>query len=110
MYKDSSIAKVVDLVQQATNEKSETEKFITKFSRYYTPSVLFIALMIAILPPLFSMGSFDEWIYRGLVALMVSCPCALVISVPLGYFGGVGAASRKGILMKGACFRGAYPS
>ncbi|GAA7378316.1 heavy metal translocating P-type ATPase [Helicobacter pylori] len=100
-YKDSSIAKVVDLVQQATNEKSETEKFITKFSRYYTPSVLFIALMIAVLPPLFSMGSFDEWIYRGLVALMVSCPCALVISVPLGYFGGVGAASRKGILMKG---------
>ncbi|PDX26377.1 heavy metal translocating P-type ATPase [Helicobacter pylori] len=101
LYKDSSIAKVVDLVQQATNEKSETEKFITKFSRYYTPSVLCIALMIAVLPPLFSMGSFDEWIYRGLVALMVSCPCALVISVPLGYFGGVGAASRKGILMKG---------
>ncbi|AFI04431.1 heavy metal translocating P-type ATPase [Helicobacter cetorum] len=100
-YQDSSIAKMVDLVQSAANERSETEKFITKFSRYYTPSVLFIAFLIATIPPLLNMGSFDEWIYRGLVALMVSCPCAFVISVPLGYFGGVGAASRKGILMKG---------
>ncbi|WP_104628495.1 heavy metal translocating P-type ATPase [Helicobacter bizzozeronii] len=100
LYKDSSVAKIVDLVTQAVSQKSQTEKLITTFARYYTPAVFGIALCIACVPPLLGFGSFDEWIYRGLIALMVSCPCALVISVPLGYFGGVGAASKHGILIK----------
>lgn len=83
------------------NEKSEIEKFIIKFLCYYILSVLFIVLMIVVLLFLFFMGSFDEWIYRGFVVLMVSCFCVLVIFVFLGYFGGVGVVSRKGILMKG---------
>ncbi len=99
-YTDSSIAKIVDMVSHAVSQKSHTEKLISVFARYYTPAVFCIALMIACIPPLLGHGSFDEWIYRGLVALMVSCPCALVISIPLGYFGGVGAASKCGILIK----------
>ncbi|WP_104686508.1 heavy metal translocating P-type ATPase [Helicobacter felis] len=100
LYADSSVAKIVDLVSNAVSQKSQTEKFITTFARYYTPAVFAIALLIALVPPLLGHGDFDTWIYRGLFALMVSCPCALVISVPLGYFGGVGAASRAGILIK----------
>ncbi|WP_104741384.1 heavy metal translocating P-type ATPase [Helicobacter ailurogastricus] len=99
-YSDSSVAKIVDLVSNAVSQKSQTEKFITTFAKYYTPAVFAIALAIATIPPLLGHGSFDEWIYRGLIALMVSCPCALVISIPLGYFGGVGAASRLGVLIK----------
>lgn len=102
LYEDSSVAKIIELVQDATNKKSKTEKFITVFAKYYTPIVFFIALCVAFVPPLMGWGSLQEWAYRGLVALMVSCPCALVISIPLGYFGGIGAASKNGILIKGA--------
>lgn len=101
LYHDSSVAKIIDLVSNAVSQKSQTEKLITTFARYYTPAVFGIAVMIACVPPLLGHGSFSEWIYRGLIALMVSCPCALVISIPLGYFGGVGAASKHGILVKG---------
>lgn len=102
LYEDCSVAKIIELVQDATNKKSKTEKFITVFAKYYTPIVFFIALCVAFIPPLMGWGSFQEWTYRGLVVLMVSCPCALVISIPLGYFGGIGAASKNGILIKGA--------
>lgn len=102
LYEDSSIAKIIDLVQNASSKKAKMESFITKFARIYTPIVFFIALAIAIFPPLFGFGEFGEWIYRALVVLMVSCPCALVISVPLAYFGGIGSCSKNHILIKGA--------
>ncbi len=102
LYEDSSIAKIIDLVQNATQNKAKAESFITKFARIYTPIVFFLALCVAIIPPLLGFGTFNEWIYRALVVLMVSCPCALVISVPLAYFGGIGAASKNAILIKGA--------
>ncbi|MBC2726764.1 heavy metal translocating P-type ATPase [Desulfosporosinus sp.] len=103
-YEESSVQKILDLVENASARKAPTEKFITTFSRYYTPAVVVIALGIAIVPPLLGAGSFSEWIYRALTILVISCPCALVISVPLGYFGGIGGASRHGILVKGANF------
>ncbi|MBZ0183524.1 MAG: cadmium-translocating P-type ATPase [Melioribacteraceae bacterium] len=102
-FNESSISKILDLVENAANKKANTEKFITKFAGYYTPFVVFSSLLIAVLPPLlFTSQTFEEWIYRALVVLVISCPCALVISIPLGYFGGVGGASRKGILVKGS--------
>lgn len=101
-YADSSVQKILDLVENASARKAKTEKFITTFARYYTPGVVIVALGIAILPPLMGMGSFNQWLYRALTILVISCPCALVISVPLGYFGGIGGASRHGILVKGA--------
>ncbi|SDI20004.1 heavy metal translocating P-type ATPase [Desulfosporosinus hippei] len=101
-FAESSIQKILDLVENASSRKAPTEKFITTFSRYYTPAVVFIALGIAIIPPLIGMGTYSEWVYRALTILVISCPCALVISVPLGYFGGIGGASRQGILVKGA--------
>jgi Cd2+/Zn2+-exporting ATPase len=102
-FNESSISKILDLVENAANKKAKTEKFITKFAGYYTPFVVFSSLLIAVLPPLFfPLETFEEWIYRALVVLVISCPCALVISIPLGYFGGVGGASRKGILVKGS--------
>lgn len=101
-FAESSASKILDMVENAAANKAKTENFITKFAFYYTPLVFFIALIIALLPPLFNMGSFQEWLYRALVVLVVSCPCALIISVPLGYFGGIGGASKKGILVKGA--------
>lgn len=110
IYEDSSISKIIHLVQNATQNKAKTESFITQFARIYTPIVFFAALCIAILPPLFGLGAFGEWIYRALVVLMVSCPCALVISVPLAYFGGIGAASKKSILIKGANYLEALSS
>jgi len=104
-FEDSSIAKVMDLVENATARKARTEKFITKFARYYTPAVVLIAAAIAFLPPLLiADASFRTWIYRALVLLVISCPCALVISIPLGYFAGIGLASRRGILVKGSNF------
>ncbi|SHI84790.1 heavy metal translocating P-type ATPase [Desulfosporosinus lacus] len=103
-YAESSVQKILDLVENASSRKAPTEKFITTFSRYYTPAVVLIALGIAVIPPLLGAGSFSEWIYRALTILVISCPCALVISVPLGYFGGIGGASRQGILVKGANF------
>ncbi len=105
VFGESSVSKILELVENATSQKAETEKFITTFARYYTPIVVIGALLLAILPPLlFSGQTFNDWIYRALVVLVISCPCALVISIPLGYFGGVGLASRKGILVKGSNF------
>ncbi|MCK9626223.1 MAG: cadmium-translocating P-type ATPase [Bacteroidales bacterium] len=105
LFGDSSVSKILELVENATSQKAETEKFITTFARYYTPIVVISALLLAVLPPLLFAGqTFSDWIYRALVVLVVSCPCALVISIPLGYFGGIGMASRKGILVKGSNF------
>jgi Cd2+/Zn2+-exporting ATPase len=105
LFSESSVSKILELVENASSKKAETEKFITTFAKYYTPIVVIGALLLAILPPLlFSGQTFGEWIYRALVVLVISCPCALVISIPLGYFGGIGSASRKGILVKGSNF------
>ena len=102
-FGESTVSKILDLVQNASSRKAPTENFITKFARYYTPAVVFIALALAIMPPLMIPGAtYSEWIYRALVFLVVSCPCALVISIPLGFFGGIGGASKVGILMKGS--------
>jgi len=104
-FKDSSIARILDMVQNATARKSKTELFIRKFARVYTPIVVFLAIGLTVLPYFFvAEYVFSDWLYRALVFLVVSCPCALVISIPLGYFGGLGAASRNGILFKGASF------
>ncbi len=100
-YKDSSVARILEMVENAAARKAPTERFITRFARRYTPCVAIAAVVAAIVPPLLGSGTFQEWIYRALVLLVVSCPCALVISIPLGYFGGIGAASRRGILVKG---------
>lgn len=105
IFSESSVSKILELVENASSKKAETEKFITTFAKYYTPVVVVSALLLAVLPPLlFSGQTFSEWIYRALVVLVISCPCALVISIPLGYFGGIGGASRKGILVKGSNF------
>jgi len=102
-FGESTVSKILDLVQNAGSRKAPTEKFITKFARYYTPVVVFGALALAVFPPLLIPGAlFSDWIYRALVFLVVSCPCALVISIPLGFFGGIGGASKRGILIKGA--------
>jgi len=99
----SSAAKILELVERAAARKAPTEKFITTFARYYTPAVVGAAAAVAVLPPLLVPGAhFSDWIYRALVLLVISCPCALVLSIPLGYFGGIGGASRRGILVKGA--------
>ena len=103
-FSESSISRVMDLVENATARKAKTEKFITTFARYYTPAVVLIATGIAFIPPIATGASFQTWIYRALVLLVISCPCALVVSIPLGYFGGIGKASRKGILVKGSNF------
>lgn len=103
LFSESSISRILELVENATSKKAETEKFITSFAKYYTPVVVFGALLLAVLPPLLFTGqTFSDWIYRALVVLVISCPCALVISIPLGYFGGIGGASRRGILVKGS--------
>ena len=104
-FKDSSIARILDMVQNATARKSKTELFIRKFARIYTPIVVFLAIGLTFLPYFFVDDYvFRDWLYRSLIFLVISCPCALVISIPLGYFGGLGAASRNGILFKGASF------
>lgn len=101
-YGQSTVAKILDLVQYASGKKAPTENFITKFARIYTPIVVSIAVMLAILPPLMMPGAvFNDWLYRALVFLVISCPCALVVSIPLSFFGGIGGASRRGILVKG---------
>jgi Cd2+/Zn2+-exporting ATPase len=104
LFKETSIARVMDLVENATARKAKTEKFITSFARYYTPAVVVAAAIIAFVPPLITQDDFQIWIYRALVLLVISCPCALVISIPLGYFGGIGRASKEGILVKGSNF------
>lgn len=102
-FGQSTVAKILDLVENASSQKASVENFITRFARYYTPAVVFLALAIAVLPPLLVDGAaFSDWLYRALTFLVISCPCALVISVPLGFFGGIGAASRNGILIKGS--------
>jgi Cd2+/Zn2+-exporting ATPase len=102
-YRESTVARILDLVQNAGSRKAPTENFITRFARYYTPIVVLGALALATIPPLLIQGAtFADWIYRALVFLVVSCPCALVISIPLGFFGGIGGASKRGILVKGA--------
>ena len=103
LFNESSISRILELVENAASKKAETEKFITTFAKYYTPVVVFGALLLAVIPPLlFINQTFTDWIYRALVVLVISCPCALVISIPLGYFGGIGGASRRGILVKGS--------
>ncbi|QOX63468.1 cadmium-translocating P-type ATPase [Anoxybacterium hadale] len=102
-FGDSTVTKILDLVQNASNRKAPTENFITKFARYYTPAVVIIAAALAVIPPLVMEGAtFSEWLYRALVFLVISCPCALVISIPLGFFGGIGGASKRGVLVKGS--------
>lgn len=104
-FNQSSIAKILELVENASSKKADTEKFITRFARYYTPVVVFLSLAIALLPPLLLPGATQaEWTYRALVVLVISCPCGLVISIPLGYFGGIGGAAKRGILVKGSTF------
>lgn len=100
-YEDSTVSRILEMVENAADKKARTEAFITRFARYYTPIVVGLAAAIAILPPLF-VGAWPDWILRGLTFLVVSCPCALVISVPLSFFGGIGGASRMGILVKGS--------
>ena len=101
-FSESTVARILELVENASNKKAPTEKFITKFARYYTPVVVFSALALAIIPPIIIEGAtFSEWIYRALVFLVVSCPCALVVSIPLALFAGIGGASKKGVLVKG---------
>ena len=101
MYEDSTVSKILELVENASSKKSKTENFITRFARVYTPVVVISALILALVPPLF-VGHFATWIYRACTFLVISCPCALVISVPLAFFGGIGAASREGVLVKGS--------
>ncbi len=102
-YDDCTVTKILELVENASSRKANAENFITKFARYYTPAVVIAALLLAFLPPIFIQGeSLSAWIYRALIFLVVSCPCALVISIPLGFFGGIGAASKQGVLIKGS--------
>ena len=104
-YSESTVVKILDLVENASSQKAKVEQFITRFARWYTPAVVIAALIIAFLPPLFFSGeNFRDWVYRALTFLVISCPCALVISVPLSFFGGIGAASRQGILVKGSSY------
>ncbi|KPJ82094.1 MAG: metal-transporting ATPase [Spirochaetes bacterium DG_61] len=110
-FKDSSISKILYLVEKATEKKTPTERFISRFARYYTPFVVSIAAALAVIPPLLIEGArFSDWVYRALVLLVISCPCALLISIPLGFFGGVGRASRRGILIKGSNYLDALNS
>lgn len=100
-YKDSTVSRILDMLEKSQDKKSHAQKFITRFARIYTPIVCLIAVLIMVVPPLFFNGQWHEWLYRGLSALVVSCPCALIISIPLSFFAGIGACSREGILVKG---------
>lgn len=100
-YENSAVSRILELVQNAAGKKAVAERFITRFAAKYTPAVVGLAAMLAILPPILTRTAFSQWAYRALVFLVISCPCALVISIPLGFFGGIGAASRRGILVKG---------
>ncbi|OIR61864.1 cadmium-translocating P-type ATPase [Bacillus sp. FMQ74] len=102
-YQESAVSKILDLVQNASSRKARTENFITKFAKYYTPAVVIIAVLLAFVPPLVVSGAaLSDWVYRALIFLVISCPCALVVSIPLGFFGGIGAASKAGVLVKGS--------
>lgn len=102
VYGESTVSKILNLVENSSSKKAKAENFITKFSKYYTPTVVICALLLALIPPIVLCEGFGEWINRALIFLVVSCPCALVISVPLSFFGGIGGASKKGILIKGS--------
>lgn len=102
VYGESTVAKILDLVENATGKKAKTENFITRFARWYTPAVCAAALLLAVVPPLVTGTAFGPWVYRALTFLVISCPCALVISVPLSFFGGIGGASKLGVLVKGS--------
>jgi len=104
IFADSTVSKILDLVENATSKKAETENFITRFAKYYTPGVVIAAALLAVLPPLVLQQSFSIWLYRALSFLVISCPCALVISIPLSFFGGLGGASKVGILVKGSTY------
>ena len=101
-FGESTVSRILELVENASEKKAKTENFITRFARWYTPAVTGAALLLAVVPPLLGMGAWSDWILRGLTFLVVSCPCALVISVPLSFFGGIGGASRIGVLVKGS--------
>ncbi len=100
-FSEATVSKILELVQNAGSKKSQSEKFITKFARYYTPIVVYAAVAVAVLPPLLGFGAFSEWLYRALSFLIISCPCALVISIPLSFFGGIGGGAKHGVLIKG---------
>lgn len=103
-FGESTVSKILDLVENASSKKSKSENFITKFAKYYTPTVVIIAVLLAFIPPIIlkDFNTFSVWLYRALSFLVVSCPCALVISIPLSFFGGIGGASKMGILIKGS--------
>ena len=103
-FEDSTVARILELVENASSKKAKVENFITRFAKYYTPVVTIGAVILAILPPLILGGGWADWIQRACIFLVISCPCALVISVPLGFFGGIGAASKIGVLVKGSNF------
>ncbi len=103
-FGDSTVSKIIELVENASSKKASAENFITTFARYYTPTVVVLAALLAVIPPLFFNGIWTDWIHRAFVFLVISCPCALVISIPLAFFGGIGAASRHGILVKGSSY------
>lgn len=107
-FDDSTVAKILELVENASSKKAHVENFITKFAKYYTPIVVCAAVVLAFLPPIILGGGFAEWIQRACIFLVISCPCALVISVPLGFFGGIGAASKQGVLVKGSNYLEAF--
>ena len=102
VFGESTVAKILDLVENSSSKKARAESFITRFARYYTPVVVIGAVLLAVLPPLFFGGDWSDWLQRALIFLVISCPCALVISVPLSFFGGIGGASKQGILVKGS--------
>lgn len=103
-YSESTVSKILELIESSGSKKAQTEKFITKFARYYTPAVVLFAFLLSIIPPVITHTPFSDWVYRALIFLVVSCPCALVISIPLGFFGGIGRASKAGVLVKGGNF------
>ncbi|MCL2016047.1 MAG: heavy metal translocating P-type ATPase [Defluviitaleaceae bacterium] len=109
-FGESTASKILDLVENAASKKAKLETFITKFAKWYTPTVVILAVLLAVVPPLFFGGIWQEWIYRAIILLIISCPCALVLSIPLGFFGGIGASSKKGILVKGGNFLEALSS
>ncbi|MBP9478736.1 MAG: cadmium-translocating P-type ATPase [Sebaldella sp.] len=104
LFNESSVFKILEMVENASHKKAKTEKFMTTFAKYYTPFVVFLAAAVAIIPPVFFGASFSEWLYRAIVLLVISCPCALVLSIPLSYFAGIGKAAKNGILIKGATY------
>jgi Cd2+/Zn2+-exporting ATPase len=107
-FGESTVSKIINLVENSSNRKAKTENFITTFARYYTPAVVGLAVLLVLLPPLFFGGVWQDWLKRGLIFLVISCPCALVLSIPVGFFGGIGRAARRGILVKGGNFLEAF--